>query len=261
MKNRFLLSILAIVFCGVTASFGQQPVSDEVQRHMVRAQVAEEMAKSSDEYDSAIKEYQEAIRLEPSWPDPYYKLGHVQERSGKLKEAIASYKTYLRLSPNAPDAVKVQEQIYKLEYKVEQILTVPEIINILISLSDTNQWENTGNCTRDTIVFQHSEIKNHVSVATSNYSNYLGKGPWYDSVSVNGATLEYRFNTKKYPGQECVLDPDKFLDICMILEVREVEVVSKTLVRVKQKILKNVPVGRVEEGIVAKILECTYRKK
>jgi hypothetical protein len=69
-----LLSTFSILFCGVASSFGQQAVSEEARRHMARGMAAVEMAKSPEEYGSAMREFQEASRLAPDWPDPHYNL-------------------------------------------------------------------------------------------------------------------------------------------------------------------------------------------
>ena len=120
-------------------------VSEEARRHMARGQAAVEMAKSPADFQDAIREFQKAAELAPTWPDPYYNLGLTQEKAGKLREAAASFKKYLQLAPNVPDAAKIQEQIYKLEYKAEKILTVPEIIDVLVSFWPS-EWQKEGEC-------------------------------------------------------------------------------------------------------------------
>jgi len=65
--------------------------------------------------------------------------------SGKYREAAASLKQYLVLAPRLRMRQAVREQIYKLEYKVEQILTVRKIIDILVTLEDQQAWQVTGN--------------------------------------------------------------------------------------------------------------------
>ena len=107
---------------------------------MVRSQTAVEMAKSSGEYEQVIKEFQEAVRLAPSWPAPYYNLGLVQEKAGKFREAVASLNRYLQLAPNAPDADRVRTLVYKLEFKAENEISDSEALDIFASLSDDGKW-------------------------------------------------------------------------------------------------------------------------
>lgn len=64
-------------------------------------------AKSTEDFKDAIKEFKQAIKLAPDWPDVYYNLGMVQEKAGKYSDAITSLKQYLRLAPNASDAETV----------------------------------------------------------------------------------------------------------------------------------------------------------
>ncbi|MBA4389868.1 MAG: hypothetical protein C0399_02900 [Syntrophus sp. (in: bacteria)] len=145
MRITRLIIILSILFLTIIPRFvNAQSIPEDARRHMARGLAAVEVAKSPVELEDAIKEFQEASRLAPTWPDPYYNLGLTQEKAGKLKEAVASLKQYLRLAPNVPDASKIQEQIYKLEYKAEQVITDEDALNIFASLADSNQWQLNG---------------------------------------------------------------------------------------------------------------------
>ena len=92
-------------------------VPEEARRFMARGIAAVEMAKSPEDYEQAIKEFQQAARLAPDWPDPYNNLGFVQSKAGHTTSAIKSYQRYLDLAPGSPDAAKVREEISKLEYR------------------------------------------------------------------------------------------------------------------------------------------------
>jgi tetratricopeptide (TPR) repeat protein len=132
MKTFYLIVVFAVSALPFSPAYAQT-IPEEARRYMARGQAAVEMAKSPEEYDSAIKQFQKAAELAPAWPEPHYNLALLQEKKGKLKEAAASLREYLRLAPDAPDAAKLQEQIYKLEYKAEQLLTLPEIIDLLVN--------------------------------------------------------------------------------------------------------------------------------
>jgi len=96
-------------------------VPEEAQRYMARGMAAVEMAKTPQDYERAVREFEQAAKLAPNWPDVYFNLGSVQAKAGNYGEAMRHYKRYLVLAPNAPDAAKVREEIYKLEYRAEEL--------------------------------------------------------------------------------------------------------------------------------------------
>jgi hypothetical protein len=95
-------------------------VSKEAQRYMARGMAAVEMAKSASDYALAAKEFEQAAKLAPDWPDIYYNLGSVQSKAGDITSAIKSFQCYLDLAPKSPDAAKVRDEIFKLEYRLER---------------------------------------------------------------------------------------------------------------------------------------------
>jgi len=95
-------------------------VPEEAQRYMARGFAAVEMAKTPKDYERAVREFEQAAKLAPDWPDVCFNLGSVQAKAGNYGEAMRHYKRYLELAPNAPDAAKVREEIYKLEYRAEE---------------------------------------------------------------------------------------------------------------------------------------------
>jgi hypothetical protein len=262
MKTTLLSHIFLILCLTIMPPFvGAQTIPEEARRHMARGEAAVEMARSPQDYEAAIKEFQKGAELAPMWPAPYYNLGLAQERAGKLKEAITSLNRYLQLAPDVPDAAKVKEHVYKLEYKAEQVLTVPEIIDVLVSLSDEQRWQVVGDCSQDQIKFRRNEFASDKYVSAMTAYTLPSGQPWYGAERVNGQVLKYLFNTQPYERGECAVNPVCCDDECIWWEEREVEVVSKTLVRVKQKHMKNVPRGKPEAGVVASIKACTFQKK
>ena len=95
-------------------------VPEEAHRYMARGSAAVEMAKTPKDYERAVREFEQAAKLAPDWPDVYSNLGSAQAKAGNYGEAMRHYKHYLELAPKAPDAAKVREEIYKLEYRAEQ---------------------------------------------------------------------------------------------------------------------------------------------
>ncbi|MBA4389937.1 MAG: hypothetical protein C0399_03265 [Syntrophus sp. (in: bacteria)] len=247
---------MAVCLLFVMQSMGYAgTVPKEARRHMARGQAAVEIAKSSAELEDAIKEFQEASRLAPTWPDPYYNLGLTQEKAGKLKEAVASLKQYLRLAPNAPDAAKIQEHIYKLEYKAEQILTVPEIIDVLVSFWDQQKWQSydaqgrTGfNWGQYMFVRQGDDAVKVIQTIL-----YYPTRNYYQTLKVTGPVLRYKSSVNV-----CDESANKeFGDCTSIVEV-EVEVVSRTLVKLREKALRGGAGAGVATGDK---FSCTFRKK
>jgi hypothetical protein len=109
--------VILIVWASVTLA---DTVPEEAQRYMARGMAAVEMAKTPKDYKRAVREFEQAAKLVPNWPDVYFNLGSVQAKAGNYGEAMRHYKRYLELTPNAPDAAKVREEIYKLEYRAEE---------------------------------------------------------------------------------------------------------------------------------------------
>lgn len=143
MKVFYLVAVLAVSAL-LLSSVNAQAVSEGARRHMARGQAAVEMAKSPEDYEQAIKEFQQAARLAPNWPDVYYNLGLVQEKAGKFKDAAGSLRQYLKLAPNSPDAEAVRTLADKLEFKAEQVITDEEALDIFVSLTDNSQWQLKG---------------------------------------------------------------------------------------------------------------------
>jgi tetratricopeptide (TPR) repeat protein len=108
----FLTALLA----AWSAAAAAQNVPEEARRHMARGIAAIEMAKSTGDYVLAAIEFEKAAKLAPDWPDVYYSLGSVQTKMGDTASAVKSYQRYLELAPRAPDAEKVRQEMYKLEY-------------------------------------------------------------------------------------------------------------------------------------------------
>jgi tetratricopeptide (TPR) repeat protein len=185
--------IACLLVIGMLSSIGNAlTVPEEARRHMVRGQTALEMAESSGEYEQAIKEFQEAARLAPTWPAPYYNLGLVQEKTGKLREAVASLNRYLQLAPNAPDADTVRTLVYKLEFKAENEIPDSEALDIFASLSDVGKWKRTGEGSGRGTALRYRRIGDQIEIET--FSPVRGapeKAERRFFAEVTGRTLKY----------------------------------------------------------------------
>ncbi len=70
--------------------------------------------------EEAIKYFQLAIKIKPSWPKPYKKLGYAYINKGDYAKALEAFKKYLELNPQAPDrkeVLSVMEELKKLAGK------------------------------------------------------------------------------------------------------------------------------------------------
>ena len=218
----FYLAVFFAVSVLLMSTANARAVSEEARRHIARGQAAMEMAKSPAELEDAINEFQEAARLAPSWPDPYYNLGIAQEKSGKLREAVASFKRYLQLAPNAPNAAKIQEQIYKLEYKAEQTITDEVALDIFGSLGNENMWQEkcegewgseVAFSGRDgqQIKITYNRDRNNTTIVT-------------ERVTPNGKTLTFNY-------MYLWCDRSIKADQCPVRGSVSMEIISKSLVR------------------------------
>ncbi|MCX5705787.1 MAG: tetratricopeptide repeat protein [Candidatus Omnitrophica bacterium] len=113
------LIVVAILLAWVSVTLAET-VPEEAQRYMARGSAAVEMVKTPKDYERAVREFEQAAKLAPNWPDVYFSLGSVQAKAGNYGEAMRYYKRYLELAPKAPNAAKIREEIYKFEYRVEQ---------------------------------------------------------------------------------------------------------------------------------------------
>jgi tetratricopeptide (TPR) repeat protein len=210
--------LIWIFFLGSIAvgAFGQA-ISEEAQRYMVRGQTAFKMAKSPEDFELAVKEFQEAVKLAPDWPEAWYNLGFAQEKAEKLADAVASLKRFLELAPDDPEAAEVKKVIYELEYKAEQVLTVPDIVDILVSF-DGEGWQSfyrdesgalqatISTSTNKKVEHRFSRVDDHsVRAGTKSWTSLDGEKYSYSILSVTGPIFVYtetafwfNSNTGKY---------------------------------------------------------------
>ena len=116
MKRYFiLLAMITFLLSGTVSAFGRD-YSNEAQWHFDLGTAAT----NASDYEAAIREFEQVVKLAPDWPEARYNLAFVQEQAVKIADAIASYKEYLKLAPNADDAEKIKSLVNKLEYEIDQ---------------------------------------------------------------------------------------------------------------------------------------------
>ncbi len=105
-----------LVLCCANLSWAKQDVPNDIRTQLQRGITGIEAAKTPDDFDAALKEFEGVVKLAPNWPDGHYYFGRVLSMvKGKSKQAINELNRYLELAPNAPDAETVKIEIQKLE--------------------------------------------------------------------------------------------------------------------------------------------------
>lgn len=182
-----LVAVLAVSVLLLSA-VNAWAVSEEARRHIDRGQAAIEMAKTPADLEDAVREFQKAAELAPSWPDPYYNLGMVYEKIGTYDQAIRNLNRYLELSPTASDAGQVRSLINKLEYKMEKAEKERMDPNNLVGVWAPDD-ANGG-------VFERFEIRNNNRIVEGGLRQYefteergLSCRPWFVPIQWDGSLL------------------------------------------------------------------------
>jgi len=261
MKKQYvLIAVTMILLFGIGSAFGQE-VSDEAKRHFDRGMAALEMAKSPNDYAAAISEFEQAARLAPDWPAVYYNLGKVQEAAEKYGDAIRSFREYLRLAPDAEDAEEIKSLINKLEYKAEQVLTIPQIIDVLTDFFDihSRRWDfAVTERTEDrkpnyawTELILKREGVDTVKALKGMYS--YPTRLYYQTLKITGPQIKYVTTANVCEG-----GGDEEVGNCDSVVEHEIEVVSRKLVKVSQTVLR----GGFGNGTkTGDRYACTFTKK
>ena len=124
MKTPFIrrcLSILLGVLC-VLPAFAQSPaIPEEARKYFVRGETLIKDPKATpDDALQAAKEFVEAARLAPSWPEARRNAAVAFEIAGDYASAIAHLKLYQSFKLSETDARTVQDKLYALEVKQEK---------------------------------------------------------------------------------------------------------------------------------------------
>ncbi|MBA4419295.1 MAG: hypothetical protein C0392_15535 [Syntrophus sp. (in: bacteria)] len=134
--HRVAILAVSLLLC---SAVNAQTVSEEARRHLDRGQMAIEMAKTDGDLSDAIKEFQKAAELAPSWPEPCYSLGMAQNKMERFDDALKNLTRYLQLAPNARNAKEVKQLINKIEYKKEREVAVAKAFELMGS--DRADWK------------------------------------------------------------------------------------------------------------------------
>ena len=72
----------------------------------------------SEEWEKARHHYQEAIRLDPRYPDPHYNLALLYEKLGSHGKARQQWVAYVKLDPYSQWAAIARQQLEKTSMRV-----------------------------------------------------------------------------------------------------------------------------------------------
>ncbi|MEZ4601141.1 MAG: tetratricopeptide repeat protein [Syntrophotaleaceae bacterium] len=194
MRGLALLMTVTLCLVGFAVpAFAQVPVNEQARRHFDRGTAAVEIAESQSDFAAAAREFEEAVRLAPEWPEAYYNLGLVREKLEDLEGAISSLNRYLELAPGAADAAAVRSQLNKIEYKRDKRGEMKNFFDILARPIHTKRLVNeTGSCqkwTKDMVV-----SGNKVIIVNSLKQMYNSKEirKWAEDY------FDVQFDNKKY---------------------------------------------------------------
>lgn len=93
---------------------------EEAKRFLARGKAAFRDAKEPKDFSDAADEFKKALLYAPWLAEGYYNLGIIQDKAGQYGDAMQSLNFYLLAAPNAPDAGKVKELIYEIEYRKDK---------------------------------------------------------------------------------------------------------------------------------------------
>lgn len=90
-------------------------VPNDAKAHYYLGEVYRRTAQGPEELKMAYKEYQEAIRHDPKYPEPHRELGLLYYKEGEKTLARAELERYLELKPDARDTEFIWEYLTELE--------------------------------------------------------------------------------------------------------------------------------------------------
>jgi tetratricopeptide (TPR) repeat protein len=76
------------------------------------SQKAGDQKKALDEYFKALKDFQNAVKLDPKNYRAFNGLGYSYRKTGDYAKALDNYSEALKLSPNFPDAIEYRGEAY-----------------------------------------------------------------------------------------------------------------------------------------------------
>jgi len=129
-RSLVLVALLLLPVCTEVWAQSASPAAQQAKRHFDAGLAAAKSATSESGFEAAIKEFEQAARLLPTWPDVFLNLGLMEEAVGRYGEAARSLRRYHKLAPEAVDA-ELNRMISECEYRALKDGSVLPDINAL----------------------------------------------------------------------------------------------------------------------------------
>lgn len=131
--------LYVLVMIGLMPAVASAAPCDAAKRELAYGQAATEDAKDRQGFLRAAREFEKAAKKAPNCSAAYFNLGVVYEKAGKLAKAKSAYQRYLKLDPKAPDVSRVEQQVFKLEYRIGRAKARTNLAGIWRSGKDPNE--------------------------------------------------------------------------------------------------------------------------
>lgn len=89
-------------------------IPDEAQQWITNGETSTKSAQNSGDIQTAVSEFQRALRIAPWLAGAYFNLGDLQEKLRDYSAAVRSFELYLLAAPAAQDAESIKERIADL---------------------------------------------------------------------------------------------------------------------------------------------------
>ena len=140
------------------------------------------------EYDKAIADFDQAIRLKPNFADVYVRRGNAWFHKGEYDKAIADYNQVLRVNPN--DDVAYNNRGNAWDYKGEHDKAIADYNQVLrLNPNDAVAYNNRGEALRK---------KGEFDKALADYNQAIRLNPNYALAYNNLATIQATCPDGKY---------------------------------------------------------------
>jgi hypothetical protein len=152
---------------------------DEAERRMVRGTEAFKEAKSTSDFQDAVKEFQQATLAAPWSGDAYFNLGLAQDKAGDYAGSLASLKLAQLASPDSKD---IRDLYYKVEYQRDKAAeqNSPAAIEQRAAAAEE---KNKQDC--DNNIGFLAGTWNSVKTAHDNGQRY----PWRAIITITGSNI------------------------------------------------------------------------
>lgn len=134
MLHLFITFILLLAFNDIKA---QHEIPDNIKDHISQGISAFESAKTPEDIDKALQEFNDAAKMAPNNPEVHYYLGKTYSLlQGNAGRAANEFKKYLKFYPDAPDKTEINVEIERLN-KIVETSKLSTVLGVqLVSLYD-----------------------------------------------------------------------------------------------------------------------------